>query len=101
MPSQLPWTQRVIAFFGGFWEMYPWLAIGYGLLLSVLSFLGAPNILLLLMQLFGGGLGLGLIFWMVVDVIDCQASILWLIGFLLCSPVGIFILIAYMLWGRT
>jgi hypothetical protein len=72
---------------------------GYGLLLSLLLSVGAPVIVLLPLELLGGSLYLGLVFWMVVDVIDSEAGFLWLLVFFLCF--GPLVVIAHMLWGRS
>ena len=97
MPGQLPWTQRVIATFGDFWEVYPWLVLGYMGLTGLLAAIGAPAVLLMLLYLLFSGVWLGFIFWMVVDVIDSQAGLMWIFVPFFCGPIG---LVVYMLWGR-
>ena len=98
MPSKLPWTQRVIGFFGGFWELFPWFVLALIAVGGILRFAGIPPILLLPLYIVLSGAWLGVIFWTIVDIIDSQATFLWLAALLFCQPIG---LIGYLLVGRS
>jgi len=73
-------------------------ALGYGLLTGVLSYVGVPDTVLLPLELLSVPIGLAVLFWMLVDVIDNGASILWLLATLFCG--GPLVILLYLVFGR-
>ncbi len=99
----LPVTERIVGSVGGFWNIFPWLALAFSVLPYLMQFgvLQLPETLALAVMIplgiFSGLIGLGLIFWVIVDVINQQAGIFWIPISICCSPIG---LILYLLIGR-
>ncbi len=97
--SQIPTTARIVRAVGGFWNIFPWAAIGFGALAGLLpqvAFELAP-FLVLPYLLVTGLVGLALVVWIIIDVIHQEASVIWLLVCLFCSPIG---LVLYLLLGR-
>ncbi len=102
--SQMPTTARIVGSVGGFWDIFPWLALLFTILPIVLPFVGlAPSAILsqiMAMALIGfqALVGLALVFWIIVDVIEQRVGIYWIfIAIFLCYPVGFLI---YLLSAR-
>jgi len=95
----MPLTERIPAFFGSFWDYFPWAAMAYGTLAAPARGLiieWAP--FLMFPYLLATGLaGLALILWIIIDVIHQDAYLIWLFLGIFCLPFG---LVAYLVWGR-
>jgi len=95
----MPLTERIPAFFGSFWDYFPWAAMAYGtlaglgqgLIIESVPFLMFPYLLVT------GLVGLALILWIIIDVIHQDAYLIWLFVGIFCPPFG---LVAYLLLGR-
>lgn len=97
-PVQMSTPQRIANAFGGFWDLYPWLFLGLGVVTGLVMFSGAPATVFLAMSLLVAVLWLGVIFWMVVDVFAMESEIWWLILFFFFPLLG---LILYLIIGRS
>lgn len=95
----MPLTERIPAFFGIYWDYFPWAVMAYatlaglsrGLIIEWVPFLIFPYLLVT------GLVGLALILWIIIDVIHQDAYLIWLFVGIFCSPFG---LVAYLLLGR-
>jgi len=107
----LPVTERIVGSVGGFWNIFPWLALALmvGLPLAatfgtvaVATAVGPESTLPALLYIGAISLsvlvGAALTFWVVVDVLHQQAGIWWIfIILLVCGPIG---LLMYLLMAR-
>ena len=95
----MPLTERIPAFFGGFWDYFPWVAMAYGPLAGLVygPIIEKVPFLIFPYLLVTGLTGLALILWVIIDVIHQDAHFIWLFAVIFCSPLG---LVAYLVWGR-
>ncbi len=98
-PAGTPLTERIPAFFGSFWDYFPWAAMAYGTLASLgqgliiegVPFLMFPYLLVTSLVV------LALVLWMIIDVIHQDAYLIWLVVGIFCPGLG---LVAYLVLGR-
>ena len=95
----LPVTERIVAYFGVAWDIFPWAAMACGSLVGLLRtpmlrsmpFLEWPCLVVT-----GLG-GMALIAWIIIDVMHKDAYPIWPFVAIFCPPLG---LVAYLVWGR-
>ena len=95
----MPLTERIPAFFGIYWDYFPWAAMAYGtlaglgqgLIIESGPFLMFPYLLVTSLVV------LALVLWMIIDVIHQDAYLIWLVVGIFCPGLG---LVAYLVLGR-
>lgn len=103
-----PVTARIVGTFGGFWDIFPWVALVFSAMPIgipiAMQFTGfdpsgvLTGVVLILFVGLSSLVGLALLAWIIIDVLDQQVGILWIfIAIFLCHPIG---LLLYLLMAR-
>lgn len=102
--SQVPVPSRIVGTVGAFWDIFPWIALAITALPIILQFTSFDPTAALSQVMFiaaiglQGVVGLALLFWIVVDVLEQQAGIWWIfIAIFGCYPIGFLV---YLLTAR-